>query len=643
MLFAFGFNDSGGPLAFNHLGGIATDGHHLLVTDDDNNRVLIWNTLPTSPTTPPDIVLGQKNFYSNAAGHGLNGLNFPMQVYTVDGKVLVADARNNRILIWNTFPTENGQPADIVLSGNLTNPLLDINWPWGVWSDGNKLAVASTGGSRVLIWNTFPTKDNQPASISLSGVGNVHIGTPRQITSDGTHLIIGDHNPIPQNNNQGSSQQPPQQPPGDFVWDTFPTQTNQSYSYFMQGNQWDRQGMSWFRGAILANGTTLLLGSKLNVFATFPTSNSTSPTAQISGPPQAGTLVSVYEAGDGSDVAFAGGKLYMALYNPDMVAVFNGIPANPVASPNFTIGAPNIFSNPLDSNYFLTNPKPATNGKSLFVISDFDQKMYVYKNIPNQSDAHPDIVYTFTSQPERIALYNDTLAVSVQYGPAQEVYIWNGIPLNGQMPSINLTSIGGVSFEQIGGMAIDSKHFYIADSRANKVYIWNGVPSDSGQPYATLSIYDPSGISSDGKHLAVHSGLNSFYIYNVSQLVSDSAPLANLTIQDPLTALPLPGMLQNGFGIAPAQSGDPLVYNGMLFIADLGRNRVLIWNNITSAMSNSGPSETLGCLDNVTACVTEEGNSNTTMAWPSFLAYDGSRLWVGEYKFSSRLLRFDGN
>ena len=51
------FNDAGGSLLFNHIGHIASDGTHLILSDRNNNRVLIWNSLPTG-NTPPDVVLG---------------------------------------------------------------------------------------------------------------------------------------------------------------------------------------------------------------------------------------------------------------------------------------------------------------------------------------------------------------------------------------------------------------------------------------------------------------------------------------------------------------------------------------------------------------------------------------------------------
>ena len=111
ILSDFGFNTTGGPLRFNHPVSVASDGARLIVVDRFNNRALIWNTIP-SANTAPDIVLGQNNFYTEMEGTGLNNFNFPGQAsITPDGKLLIADSNNNRILVWNSFPTSSGQPA----------------------------------------------------------------------------------------------------------------------------------------------------------------------------------------------------------------------------------------------------------------------------------------------------------------------------------------------------------------------------------------------------------------------------------------------------------------------------------------------------------------------------------------------------
>ena len=56
MLSGVDFNNTGGPLLFNHPGAVASDGTHLLLADTYNNRVLIWNKLPGG-NTPPDFCL----------------------------------------------------------------------------------------------------------------------------------------------------------------------------------------------------------------------------------------------------------------------------------------------------------------------------------------------------------------------------------------------------------------------------------------------------------------------------------------------------------------------------------------------------------------------------------------------------------
>ena len=56
-------------------------------------------------------------------------------------RVIVADTNNDRVLIWNSFPTRNGQPADVVLKNN------GLIWPWGLWTDGARLVVSCTGSS----------------------------------------------------------------------------------------------------------------------------------------------------------------------------------------------------------------------------------------------------------------------------------------------------------------------------------------------------------------------------------------------------------------------------------------------------------------------------------------------------------------
>jgi uncharacterized protein (TIGR03437 family) len=216
---------------------VATDGRNLLVADTANNRILIWKSIPTQTGQPADLVLGQPDFTTvQSPVVNQSSVRAPQGVWIQNGRVFVADTQNDRILIWNTFPTKNNQPADVVLGApNFTTTpnfnLIDsslvaaantmIN-PTSVTSDGVHVFVADLGFNRVLIWNEIPTKNGQNADVEVgqinftTGVANdnmdlcASVGTdasgnpiypatcvntlsfPRMALSDGTRLYIAD-------------------------------------------------------------------------------------------------------------------------------------------------------------------------------------------------------------------------------------------------------------------------------------------------------------------------------------------------------------------------------------------------------------------------------------------------------------------
>ncbi|MGH9653083.1 MAG: hypothetical protein ACRD6B_06395, partial [Bryobacteraceae bacterium] len=153
---------------------VATNGHVLAIADTKNNRILIWNTVPQSLSVPPDVVIGEPDFTTNTAGTTQSSLRAPEGVWIQNGKLFVADTFNNRVLIWNSIPTSNNQPADIVLGqpsftsaakpGDTTSAT-QLNDPVSVTSDGTRLYVSDLGDNRVLIWNSIPTTNNQPADV----------------------------------------------------------------------------------------------------------------------------------------------------------------------------------------------------------------------------------------------------------------------------------------------------------------------------------------------------------------------------------------------------------------------------------------------------------------------------------------------
>jgi len=163
--------------------GIATDGQRLVVADTLNNRVLLWTSLPSVNGQPANIVLGQSRLDQIKAPivTDAKSLRAPQGVWIQNGRLFVADAQNHRVLIWNSIPTTNEQPADIVLGQNSMTDSVELDpikanitiaadsllTPTSVTSDGVRLYVTDLGLNRVLIWNSIPSRNHQPADVVI--------------------------------------------------------------------------------------------------------------------------------------------------------------------------------------------------------------------------------------------------------------------------------------------------------------------------------------------------------------------------------------------------------------------------------------------------------------------------------------------
>lgn len=232
------------------VGGIAVAGNRLFVADSSrigatpaNHRIVMFDNLDTTvgrpDVSPPQgercpacvgsasLVLGQPNFEVDAESMFPSRISSTtMRLATAvasDGQVLVvADTDFNRVLIWRSMPTRNGQPADVVLGQDNFDRLRPIatnnrslRGPQGVWVQNGKLFVADTQNHRVLIWNTIPTSNDAAADVVIGqsdfnvvpqiDISRVTVDpqannllNPVSVTSDGQRLIVSDlgHNRI---------------------------------------------------------------------------------------------------------------------------------------------------------------------------------------------------------------------------------------------------------------------------------------------------------------------------------------------------------------------------------------------------------------------------------------------------------------
>lgn len=195
-----------GPTRLALPASVALVDGRLVVADAGNNRVLIWNTLPTG-NTAPDVVVGQLDLNSDDPGTAADRLSFPVAATIANDRLIVSDQDNNRVLIWNSVPTANGAAADVVLgqtdfSGSGARDEEDgLTTPAGLWSDGFRLLVADSGNNRVMLWTQLPRTSGADASFVIgqsdfsrvsAGVGQSALRTPSGVASDGTRIWIAD-------------------------------------------------------------------------------------------------------------------------------------------------------------------------------------------------------------------------------------------------------------------------------------------------------------------------------------------------------------------------------------------------------------------------------------------------------------------
>lgn len=176
---------------FNNASAVHSDGVRIAVADTNNNRVLLWNSIPAVNGTEPAVVLGQQDFTSSVPSTSAGGMRGPQGVWLWGGRLFVADTQNSRILIWNTIPTSNGQSPDLVVGqpdfdtrhqADLTQGVYDpdaqrLLEPVSVTVADGKMFVADLGFNRVLIYNSVPTQ-NQPAADVVIGQPDFSKGSP---------------------------------------------------------------------------------------------------------------------------------------------------------------------------------------------------------------------------------------------------------------------------------------------------------------------------------------------------------------------------------------------------------------------------------------------------------------------------------
>ena len=151
--------------------GVSTKDGKMFVADLGFDRVMIYNTIPTSNNPAADVVIGQPDFTTTGfVDH--------------DGSPFTASVRRAVVdLCGELGPFEDdgsNTPDDFIFPDPITNadpeePIVryarrceaSLNFPRFVISDGQKLFVADSGNDRVLVFNEIPTANGASADVVI--------------------------------------------------------------------------------------------------------------------------------------------------------------------------------------------------------------------------------------------------------------------------------------------------------------------------------------------------------------------------------------------------------------------------------------------------------------------------------------------
>lgn len=151
--------DDPDSLRFPYGAYIAND--KLLVADTSNNRVLVWNSWPTEDGQDADFVLGQENLDVTTLGVTAQQIQSATKVTSNGTQIVVSDGNSRRTLIWDSFPEADGVAADHVLgqvdfeSSVALTSQTGLTNPSGLALVGSRLIVSDTNSYRFLIYNSL--------------------------------------------------------------------------------------------------------------------------------------------------------------------------------------------------------------------------------------------------------------------------------------------------------------------------------------------------------------------------------------------------------------------------------------------------------------------------------------------------------
>lgn len=517
--------------------GVAADASgKVYVADTGNNRIMIWNTAITADGQAANAVLGQTWFYSNSEGVSSTAVSRPQDVALgSSGEILVADSNNNRVLLWTTAITVSGQAANTVIGqANFSTSSAGVSptklsLPTSVSSSGGLVMIADMQSNRVVVYNSTISSNGQAAGFTLG-----------QLASNGTADFYGSTINNPQNKGfNGAS---------DIAIDSI------HHKLFVSDTNNNR---------VLVydlDGTNVLVDYFADYVIGQPSFSST--VANEGGAAGASSL----NAPSGLFYDSSNQRLYVTDTGNNRVLIFNSQITSDHQAADLVIG---------QSSFTRVAPSATRSGL-----------------------ASPEAVSVNTS--------NNTVAVADRDN--NRVMIWSALPSsNGQqadsvLGQTNFTNSGfgtsATSLRAPRGVGFDgnSGYLYVADTENNRVLVWSSAISTNGQAanyvigqssmtdgalrsVSSQNLKKPARVSVGGTSsvLFVSDTGNSRVLVYRSTIIADNQAADIVIGQDSMTTATV-ATAQNRLSSPLAVAIES--YGGKVYVADTDNNRVVSYDNV---------------------------------------------------------------
>lgn len=656
----------------------------IYVTDTNNDRILVWNDIPGSNGAPADFAM-----------------------YNV------------------VDPDSTQYVGEDSSKGYINRNSTEIGWPWSIWTNGNRLICTDTRSSRILIWDGLPASAaDYPDTVVFTGQGS----TPRTIISDGDYLIVGDHN-INHNNQiqQGyhvynsitgllNSGKKYQYNNGDLVCTkdganiggtilTNDLSTNDGKTVLKKGSLLIMQAGS-MKVYLSNDGNTrkiksdgeqpdyylgggtpdepmgyyftsvdcqqIIVDSNNNLYSTH--FNKSMIVGYMDGTfpakPVSPTQEQIDNRRDGDIFTLPGVPDTMYRYRP-----WDGITEiHSTKRPNLSVGASisNIDISASNARYHYQNCVPDIKNGHMVVSCDhpLGSNLMIYKNVPDQEGAVPDIIFSFNLE-VNVAftkLFTNGNKTGILAGGKKSLFVWDDIndALAGKGPSgLMINSIGSVSTESediLGFEYIDGK---LLVAVGEKVHIFDGLPTDGQAPVKTIVFQDNGSMdirgakTKEGKIYVSFTGRErGFRIVELSEILNMASDEYSCNVLSGLVNRLIFDRTENGGKKEDSQPRDfeataTYITEDGHVICNVGFCQIWIWNSVTTALQGTTYDKRLGIgtdyynLKDLNPTLVKEDyvkiQAPTTLFMATNLAFDErGYLWVADYKFAGGIRRFKG-